>query len=249
MENNKSNYSLDIEKKSPHDIDDELEKKILISKKYKKNDGAGISDDEQHDIDDESDDDINQDNSDIDDDDDNDDNDDGDDDDNDIEQNNEIDIENKQQNNEALDDINYISENPDYNNNLDILYNNINLQKIDAELKENYIENFHSECLNIDKNELDKLSKVTRDNTNNIVDEFHKTISIMTKYEKTRILGIRTKQLNNGNIPYVSIDESLNNNYLIALKELNEKRLPFIIKRPMPNNKFEYWKLTDLEIL
>ena len=102
---------------------------------------------------------------------------------------------------------------------------------------------------NYSENELDKLSKVTRDNTNNIVDEFHKTISIMTKYEKTRILGIRTKQLNNGNIPYVSVDEGLNNNYLIALKELNEKRLPFIIKRPMPNNKFEYWKLTDLEIL
>ena len=244
MENTKSNYSLDIEKKSPDDIDDELQKKILISKKNKKNDDDGISDDEQHDIDDESDEDINHDDSDVDDNDDDDD-----DEHDDIEQINEIDIEDKQQNIEALDDINYISENPDYNNNLDILYNNINLQKIDAELKDNYIENFHSECLNIDKNELDKLSKVTRDNSNNIVDEFHKTISIMTKYEKTRILGIRTKQLNNGNIPYVSVDEGLNNNYLIALKELNEKRLPFIIKRPMPNNKFEYWKLTDLEIL
>ena len=242
MENIKSNYSLDIEKKPFEGIDDdELEKKMLISKKNKKNDGAGISDDEQDVIDDESEEDINPDDSDIDDDDN--------DDDNDIEQFDEIDIENKEQNNEALDDINYISENVDYNNNLDILYNNINLQKIDAELKDNYIENFHSECLNIDKNELDKLTKVTRDNDNNIVDEFHKTISIMTKYEKTRILGIRTKQLNNGNISYVSVDEGLNNNYLIALKELNEKRLPFIIKRPMPNNKFEYWKLTDLEIL
>tara|TARA_B110000858_G_scaffold194773_2_gene249827 strand:- start:740 stop:1474 length:735 start_codon:yes stop_codon:yes gene_type:complete len=244
MENTKTNNSLDIEKKPPDDIDDEVEKKILISKKNKKNDDDGISDDEQDVIDDESDDDIIQVDSEIDDDDDDDD-----DHDNDIEEINEIDIENKQQNNQALDDINYISENPDYNNNLDILYNNINLQKIDAELKDNYIENFHSECLNIDKNELDKLTKVTRDNLNNIVDEFHKTISIMTKYEKTRILGIRTKQLNNGNIPYVSVDEGLNNNYLIALKELNEKRLPFIIKRPMPNNKFEYWKLTDLEIL
>jgi DNA-directed RNA polymerase subunit K/omega len=244
MENTKTNNSLDIEKKPPDDIDDEVEKKILISKKNKKNDDDGISDDEQDVIDDESDDDIIQVDSEIDDDDDDDD-----DHDNDIEEINEIDIENKQQNNQALDDINYISENPDYNNNLDILYNNINLQKIDAELKDNYIEKFHSECLNIDKNELDKLTKVTRDNLNNIVDEFHKTISIMTKYEKTRILGIRTKQLNNGNIPYVSVDEGLNNNYLIALKELNEKRLPFIIKRPMPNNKFEYWKLTDLEIL
>jgi len=236
MENIKSNYSLDIEKNSFDELDDDLDKKILISKKKKNMDDSNISDDDQDDIDGEYEDDINEDDSDIDYD-------------NDIERPDEIDIENKEQNNEALDNINYISENIDYNNNFDILYNNINLQKIDDELKDNYIENFHNECLSIDKNELDKLTKVTRDNNNNIVDEFHKTISIMTKYEKTRILGIRTKQLNNGNKPYVSVDEELNSNYLIALKELNEKRLPFIIKRPMPNNKFEYWKLTDLEIL
>ena len=224
MENIKNNYSLDIEKN-------------------KKNDEGNISQDEEEDIDDEYD----QDEKDINDDDDSDIDDIAD---NDIEQQDDNDMENTEQNNDDLNNVNYISENIDYNNNgLDILYDNINLQKIDHELKNNYIENFHNECLSIDKNELDKLTKVTRDNNNNIVDEFHKTISIMTKYEKTRILGIRTKQLNNGNKPYVSVDEELNSNYLIALKELNEKRLPFIIKRPMPNNKFEYWKLTDLEIL
>ena len=31
--------------------------------------------------------------------------------------------------------------------------------------------------------------------------------------------------------------------------ELQEKKLPFIIKRPISNNKFEYWKLEDLEII
>ena len=228
MENIKNNYSLDIEKN-------------------KKNDEGNISQDEEEDIDDEYD----QDEKDINDDDDSDIDDIADNDiaDNDIEQQDDNDMENTEQNNDDLNNVNYISENIDYNNNgLDILYDNINLQKIDDELKNNYIENFHSECLNINKDELDKLTKVTRDNDNNIIDEFHKTINIMTKYEKTRILGIRTKQLNNLNIPYVSIDEGLNNNYLIALKELNEKRLPFIIKRPMPNNKFEYWKLQDLEI-
>ena len=240
MENIKTDYSSDVEKKPFYELDDEVDKKLLIAKKNKKIDVPGISDDEQDDIDDDFDEDLNNGDTDIDDDDDDDD---------DIEQLDEIDPENKEVNNDVLDNINYISENVDYNSNFELLYNNINLQKIDSELKDNYIENFHSECLNINKSELDKLSKVTRDNNNNIVDEFHKTISIMTKYEKTRILGIRTKQLNNGNIPYVSFDEGLNNNYLIALKELNEKRLPFIIKRPMPNNKFEYWKIQDLEIL
>jgi DNA-directed RNA polymerase subunit K/omega len=37
--------------------------------------------------------------------------------------------------------------------------------------------------------------------------------------------------------------------YLIALKELEEKKIPFIIKRPLPNGVIEYWRISDLEIL
>ena len=33
--------------------------------------------------------------------------------------------------------------------------------------------------------------------------------------------------------------------YLSAIQELNQKKLPFIIRRPVPNG-FEYWKLKDL---
>ena len=36
--------------------------------------------------------------------------------------------------------------------------------------------------------------------------------------------------------------------YDIALEELKQKKIPFIIKRPI-NNTFEYWKLEDLRIL
>jgi len=38
-------------------------------------------------------------------------------------------------------------------------------------------------------------------------------------------------------------------NFIIAKIELKQKKLPFIIQRPLPNNTFEYWKLEDLEIL
>ena len=37
--------------------------------------------------------------------------------------------------------------------------------------------------------------------------------------------------------------------YLIAEKELNQKKIPFIIMRPLPNGKKEYWRLQDLEII
>ena len=38
-------------------------------------------------------------------------------------------------------------------------------------------------------------------------------------------------------------------NYNIAEQEIREKKLPFIIKRPMPNGGCEYWKLEDLQII
>jgi DNA-directed RNA polymerase I, II, and III subunit RPABC2 len=77
----------------------------------------------------------------------------------------------------------------------------------------------------------------------------HKTMPILTKYEKTKILGMRVKQLNSGANQYVTTNEKIIDNYLIAQMELEQKKLPFIIQRPLPNNNFEYWKLQDLDLL
>ena len=71
----------------------------------------------------------------------------------------------------------------------------------------------------------------------------------MTKYEKTRILGLRLTQLNKGAKPFVETKNKIIDNNIIAQKELKEKKLPFIIMRPLPNGKREYWKLNDLEII
>ena len=35
----------------------------------------------------------------------------------------------------------------------------------------------------------------------------------------------------------------------IAEKELEAKKIPFIIRRPIPNGGSEYWKVSDLEML
>ena len=72
---------------------------------------------------------------------------------------------------------------------------------------------------------------------------------ILTKYEKARILGQRAKQINSGNKPFVEIDKHILDGYLIAEEELNQKKLPFIIRRPIPGGSSEYWRLEDLEIL
>ena len=123
------------------------------------------------------------------------------------------------------------------------------LQKFNKDSKNDFIASEHQECLSKNLDEIKDLFNVIRDKNNIIIDELHKTIPILTKYEKTRILGIRIKQLNNGALPYVKIAEDLLDSFIIAEKELKEKKIPFIIQRPLPNNTFEYWKLEDLEIL
>ena len=90
---------------------------------------------------------------------------------------------------------------------------------------------------------------MARNKNGNIIDPLHKTTHILTKYEKTRILGQRAKQINAGAKPFVEVKEGIIDGYIIALKELELKKIPFIIKRPIPNGGFEYWYVSDLEIL
>jgi len=82
-----------------------------------------------------------------------------------------------------------------------------------------------------------------------IPDPNHKSQPFLTQYEKTRILGFRTNQLAQGALPYVSVPGHIRNVLDIAKMELEQRRLPLIIKRPMPDGTFEYWRLSDLMIL
>ena len=123
------------------------------------------------------------------------------------------------------------------------------LQKFTKEYKSDYILSNHQESLNKNYDEIKKFLNVTRDNNNNIIDAFHRTIPLLTKYEKTKIIGIRLKQLNNGAKPYVTISDTILDNNIIVNMELAQKVLPFIVSRPLPNNTYEYWKLQDLELL
>jgi len=123
------------------------------------------------------------------------------------------------------------------------------LQKFTKDYKTDYILSNHQESLNKNYDEIKKFLNVTRDNNNNIIDAFHRTIPLLTKYEKTKIIGIRLKQLNNGAKPYVTISDTILDNNIIVNMELIQKVLPFIVSRPLPNNTYEYWKLQDLELL
>ena len=122
-------------------------------------------------------------------------------------------------------------------------------QKLKSNVRESYVATYHPESLSHNYDEIQTLSRVVRNSAGVIVDDLHRTIPIMTKYEKTRILGQRAKQLNEGAPAFIKIDSTVIDGYLIAVKELEQKKTPFIIRRPLPNGGSEYWRIQDLEIL
>lgn len=67
----------------------------------------------------------------------------------------------------------------------------------------------------------------------------------LTKYEMVRILGERTKQLMAGAKPLIKNHKDLSYDK-IAEEEFIRNMIPFKIKRPLPNGKFEIWTLDEL---
>jgi len=124
------------------------------------------------------------------------------------------------------------------------------LQKFDRDIKKNYIVDYHPECMIHNYEEISALTKVVRDKDNIIVDPLHRTIPYLTKYERARVLGQRAKQINLGARPFVKVPENIIDGNLVAEMELAQKRIPFILRRPLPGNSgSEYWNLKDLEII
>jgi len=123
------------------------------------------------------------------------------------------------------------------------------LRKFETDMRENYVASFHQEMMHLNNAEVSALARVVRNADGVIADVMHKTMPFMTKYEKTRILGQRAKQLNQGAQPMIPVDKKIIDGYLIAQLELQQKALPFIIRRPLPGGKSEYWRLADLELI
>lgn len=123
------------------------------------------------------------------------------------------------------------------------------LRKFDSEMRENYITSHHHEMMQLSASEVDALVRVVRNADGMIVDSMHQTMPFLTKYEKTRVLGQRAKQVNQGAQPLIPVDKKIIDGYLIAQLELQQKALPFIIRRPLPGGKSEYWRLADLELI
>ena len=86
-------------------------------------------------------------------------------------------------------------------------------------------------------------------NADGQADPKHRSVPFLTQFEKTKVLGFRTNQLSQGARAYIAVPAHVTDLREIAKMELDARRLPFIIKRPMPDGSFEKWRLSDLLIL
>lgn len=166
-------------------------------------------------------------------------------DDEDVEENDDIendDIDNNNSNSNKNSTLNGV-------NNIQLDYSDEETEQIntfDTENIRNFILDSHPECILHNADEIAKMSVVIRNSNGIIIDPLHKTFPFLSKFEKTKVIGVRAKQIDYGATPLVNTTNIIDS-YLIANMEFNEKKIPFIIRRPIPNGGFEYWKLIDLE--
>ena len=74
------------------------------------------------------------------------------------------------------------------------------------------------------------------------------TFPVLTIFERARILGARATQLSAGAPALVDCDAGLDRGdpITIANMEIQKRVLPVIVRRKLPDGRFEEWKLSEL---
>lgn len=130
----------------------------------------------------------------------------------------------------------------------------INNDNIENEDENDDIEDTIEETIDEDKEDLDEnLDIFNDDKPDNIInknirvpDNERITIPKLTKYERVRLLGTRSKQISDGSKIFIKSDK-IENAMDIAKLELQHKVIPLKIKRPLPNGNYEIWSISELD--
>jgi DNA-directed RNA polymerase subunit K/omega len=122
------------------------------------------------------------------------------------------------------------------------------LQKLNTTNINNYVETIYPEYISQNIDEINTLATLVRNESGEIIDDYHKTLPFITRFEKAKLLGLRTSQLSQDPTQAtVTVNPGIIDSYKIALEEYKQKKIPYIIRRPLPDGTCEYWKFSDLE--
>jgi len=80
-----------------------------------------------------------------------------------------------------------------------------------------------------------------------------KTQPYFTKYEFTTLMSTRAQQLAEGAVPLVGLEGLKTSDPLfvwnVARREIEQHKLPFLVRRQLPNGTSEYWSAQELELM
>ena len=74
------------------------------------------------------------------------------------------------------------------------------------------------------------------------------TSNKMTKYEYTKVLGMRAQQITMGSNPLITITSDMKSAIEVAEEELRQRKTPYIVARKINSNKTDFWKIEDMVI-
>ena len=61
----------------------------------------------------------------------------------------------------------------------------------------------------------------------------------LTRFERARIMGSRALQLSLGAPPFIDFSENISTSLEIAMEELDQKVIPIVIRRTLPNGDYQ----------
>ena len=110
----------------------------------------------------------------------------------------------------------------------------------DRELTENEIAEIDKQCEIIRNREV-----VTQDTPHDTVEIISKNGEVitgpptLTRFEKARIMGARALQLSLGAPVFIEIPKNATTSLEIAMEELNQRVIPIVIRRTLPNADYQ----------
>jgi len=81
---------------------------------------------------------------------------------------------------------------------------------------------------------------------NDIASKSKKTHPVMSIYEFTKLIGVRSQQLAAGMPSTVIVPNGHISTKEIAIRELKENKLPLMVRRYLPNGQYEDWPSEEL---
>lgn len=95
----------------------------------------------------------------------------------------------------------------------------------------------------------DLIDEVPKDDIIIVPNDQRITKPFLSKYEKVRMESIRAEQLSKGAKTTIKGDIEHLSPQQVAELEIIHKKCPLIVERPLPNNKIERWKISELQYL